>query len=77
MREKDLEGHFKSEDTQGKNKDNKKPEAAPAPPAEEKTPEEEQAEEVILKGGDYQLERALDLLKSWEIFQAVQKRKAG
>ncbi len=77
MREKDLEGHFKSEETQGKNKDNKKPEAAPAPPAEEKTPEEEQAEEVILKGGDYQLERALDLLKSWEIFQAVQKRKAG
>jgi len=77
MREKDLERHFKSEETQSKNKDTKKPEAAPAAPPDERTPEEEQAEEAILKAGDYQLERALDLLKSWEIFQAVQKRKAG
>jgi len=72
LREKDLEGHFKSEDTAGKN-----PPVPPTAPAPEKPPEEERGEEQVIKGEDYQLERALDLLKSWEIFQAVLKKKAA
>jgi len=72
LREQDLEGHFQSKDT-----DEKKPAAAPAPAEPEPPAADEEQAEKIFKSEDYQLERALDLLKSWEIFQAVLKKKAA
>jgi len=70
LRERDLEGHFKNEDTMGKK-------------TEEETDKEESDSEGLLpeKVGedtdDYQLQRALDLLRSFDVFQSVLKRKAG
>lgn len=60
LREKDLENHFETAD--GKD--------IPAEKKEEKLPAYKSDEQVK---GDYQILRALDLLKGWEIFKKISK----
>jgi carboxyl-terminal processing protease len=60
LREKDLENHFETAD--GKD--------VPAVKKEDKLPAYKTDEQVK---GDYQILRALDLLKGWEIFKKVSK----
>lgn len=74
LREQDLTGHFTHEDVVG--------EAAgdSAEPKKEKA-EDDSAKLLPAKVGadtdDFQLQRALDLLRSFEIFRSVLSRKAG
>lgn len=63
IREKDLENHFESGDKVGE--DNKKT-------GKEKTPSIKTDEQLK---GDYQVLRALDLLKGWEILKTMNKTK--
>ena len=74
-REKDLEGHITNEDA---SKNANQPESK-----EGGTAEKPNAEEKLLPQPpgtdteDYQLQRALDLLRSFEIFQSVLNKKGG
>ncbi len=68
LREKDLERHFRQEDTLEEQEGDT---VEPSTKGEDILPEE-----VGEDTDDYQLQRALDLLRSFEIFQAVLKRKA-
>jgi carboxyl-terminal processing protease len=75
-KEKDLENHLANETLQ--------PEAAPAPaetapaaPVQEKDPEEDLEAESLSDEEDFQLQRALDLLKTWEIFQKTRGATAA
>jgi carboxyl-terminal processing protease len=77
LREKDLQGHFSHEDAVGPESGDS---AAAAPEKDEKA--EQEAEKLLPKKvgedtDDYQLQRALDLLRSFEIFHSVLSRKAG
>jgi carboxyl-terminal processing protease len=73
-KEKDLEGHL-TNDTE--------PTPQIAPPADQEKPaepEEDTEAETLSDEEDFQLQRALDLLKTWEIFQknqGVTAAKAG
>lgn len=60
IREKDLENHFEAQDKQ----------PAPESKTQEKLPNYKTDEQLK---GDYQLLRALDLLKAWEIMKVVNK----
>ncbi len=62
LRERDLEGHFEQEDVK-----------ETEPEGEEGPGEPGEATEME----DYQLLRALDLLKSWDVFQSILKKKAA
>ena len=72
-KEKDLENHLSNETLQ--------PETAPPPPAGEEKPAEEPEEavetETVPDEADFQLQRALDLLKTWEIFHRTQGASAA
>jgi carboxyl-terminal processing protease len=69
-REKDLEGHFSHEEVTGEKEGDTA--GAGESPTEELLPDE-----VGEDTDDYQLQRALDLLRSFEVFQSVIRRKAG
>lgn len=72
MREKDLEHHFKYEDVTGEAEGD----TAGDDPEDKKEPSEDLLPKKVGKDTeDYQLQRALDLLRSFEIFQAILKRK--
>jgi len=69
MKEESLHGYIKKEETQEKQE---------AKPGDQKPPDPKPVpgfEELILK--DYQLRRAVEILKSWDIFQAQQKKPAA
>jgi len=69
MKEENLHGYIKKEETQVKQE---------SKPEEQKPPDtkpEAGFEELLLK--DYQLRRAVEILKSWDIFQAQQKKPAA
>jgi carboxyl-terminal processing protease len=63
LREKDLQRHFEHEDTE-----------EPEEPGEAEAGD---SEEEDAGTDDYQLKRAMDLLKSWEVFQTILKKKAA
>jgi carboxyl-terminal processing protease len=69
MKEENLHGYITKEETQDKQEvkpgDSKPPDTKP----------EASFEELLLK--DYQLRRAVEILKSWDIFQAQQKKPAA
>jgi carboxyl-terminal processing protease len=65
LREKDLENHFEGED-KGTDKDSKKEQKQ----EEKKDKSAPTRAEDALKG-DYQVMRALDLLKGWEILKKI------
>jgi len=65
LREKDLERHLKNESAEPRTDKEKKQE--PAPPSTETTPESE----------DIQLQKAIDLLKTWEIFKEIKPLQAA
>ena len=68
IREKDLENHFETEGKEIKeNKENKEPVKEPK---NEKQPADQLDDQ---SRGDYQLLRALDLLRGWEILQTMKK----
>jgi len=72
-KEKDLENHLSNETLQPEN-------AAPPAGGQEKPveePEEEPEAEVVSDDEDFQLQRALDLLKTWEIFHRTQGASAA
>ncbi len=69
VREKDLENHFEGED-KGAPKDLKKPEKKEDKKEEKKDNSESLKPEDTLKN-DYQVMRALDLLKGWEILKKM------
>jgi len=71
MRERDLEGHFSHEEVTGEAEGN----TAEATGSANDSGEELLPEKVGEDTDDYQLQRALDLLRSFEIFQAVLGRK--
>jgi len=66
-KEKDLEGHLANDTEQPAQN---APTADPQKPAGE--PEEDSEAETLSDEEDFQLQRALDLLKTWEIFQKNQ-----
>jgi carboxyl-terminal processing protease len=66
LREKDLIRHFEQEDVgEGET------------PSEPIKPEPDTSPEESLEVMDYQLKSALDLLKSWEVFQSTFRKKSG
>jgi len=67
IREKDLDHHFEPEDKQGEEKPNGKEKT------KEKKPEAKGDKVDDQLKTDYQLIRALDLLKGWEILQKLNK----
>jgi len=72
-KEKDLENHLSNETLQPEN-------AAPPAAGQEKPveePEEEPEAETVSDDEDFQLQRALDLLKTWEIFHRTQGASAA
>jgi len=77
LREKDLQGHFSHEDVVGPESGD----TAAAPPDKDEKAEQDSEKLLPQQVGedtdDYQLQRALDLLRSFEIFHSVLSRKAG
>ena len=71
IREKDLENHFETEDKSG-NTDVKKEEKK-SENKDEKSDKVQKLEETLKS--DYQVQRALDLLKGWELIKAMGNEK--
>jgi hypothetical protein len=68
LREKDLEHHIKND------REEIEPETSPDIEKEEQTPDKDKKDDKDAKKGleeDLQLNRALQILKSWEIFSKI------
>ncbi|MGB9081146.1 MAG: S41 family peptidase [Desulfuromonadaceae bacterium] len=74
LREKDLENHFESEDKTKKDAGDVKKDEKKSDKKDEKTEKTPQKLEESLKN-DYQVLRALDLLKGWELIKSMGSEK--
>lgn len=73
IREQDLPHHFENPNTAP----DSQPRTAPGTVTPQQEPEEEPEQWIENEAEDIQLQRAIELLKSWAIFQGVQQRKSA